>query len=88
MADITGKLSVSPNPVVNEVKINISSPAEERIQWKLIDNTGRIILQSSEHIKRGSGNSFTINMNKLSGGSYYLSVSGTGIDQKVKLQKL
>jgi glucose/arabinose dehydrogenase len=88
LADITGKLSVSPNPVVNEAKVNISSPADGRIQWKLIDNTGRIILQNSEHVKRGNGNRFTINMNKLSIGSYYLSVSGTGIDQKVKLQKL
>jgi hypothetical protein len=29
-----------------------------------------------------------INLNKFSSGIYYLSVSGAGIDQKVKLQKL
>jgi len=88
LADITGKLIVSPNPVVNEVKVNISAPADGRIQWKLIDNTSRVILQNSEHVKKGNGNSFIINMNKLSRGSYYLRVSGAGIDQKIKLQKL
>jgi hypothetical protein len=86
--DITGKLTVSPNPAVSEAKVNISSPADGRIEWKLIDNTGRVVLQNSEHVKKGNGNSFTINMNKLSSGSYYLSVSGAGIDQKVNLQKL
>jgi len=88
LADITGKLTVSPNPVVGEAKINISAPADGSIEWKLIDNTGRIILQNAEYVRKGNGNSFTINMNKLSRGSYYLSVSGAGIDQKVKLQKL
>jgi PQQ-dependent dehydrogenase (s-GDH family) len=88
LADITGKLTVSPNPVVNELKVNILAPADGRIQWKLIDNTSRVILQNSEHVKKGNGNSFIINMNKLSRGSYYLNVSGAGIDQKIKLQKL
>ena len=85
---ITGKLSISPNPVINELKVNISSPSDQKIQWKLIDNTNRVILQSSEYVRKGNGNNFTLNMSKLSRGSYYLSVSGEGIDQKVKLQKL
>jgi glucose/arabinose dehydrogenase len=88
LADITGKLTVSPNPVIGEVKVNISAPADGIILWKLIDNTSRVILQNSEHVRKGNGNIFIINMNKLSRGSYYLSISGAGIDQKVKLQKL
>jgi len=83
---ITGKLSVSPNPVINQLKVNISSPTDGRIQWKLFDNTGRVVLQNAELVRKGD-NTFTIMMNKLSKGSYYLSVSGT-IDQKIKLQKL
>ncbi|MES1218450.1 MAG: PQQ-dependent sugar dehydrogenase [Bacteroidota bacterium] len=82
------KLTVSPNPVFNETRITLSSPVNGTIRWKLFDNAGRVIQQNSEHVRQGNGNSFTINMNKLSRGSYYLSVSGAGIDQNVKLQKL
>lgn len=88
LADITGKLTVSPNPAINEVKLNITAPADGRIQWKLFDNTGRLIKQNAEHVRKGNGNSFTININKLTRGSYYLSVSGVGFDQQVKLQKM
>ena len=88
LADITGKMTVSPNPAISEVKVNISAPAEGRILWKLIDNTGRVVLQNSENVRKGYGNNFTINISKLSRGSYYLSVSGANIDQKIKLQKL
>jgi len=84
----TGKLTISPNPVINEVKVTIASPADGRAQWKLMDNVGRIILKGSENVKKGAGNNFTINMNKLSAGTYYLSVTGAGNDQEVKIQKL
>jgi hypothetical protein len=85
---ITGKLSISPNPVLTEAKVLIASPADGRIQWKLMDNIGRVILKGAEHVAKGSGNSFVIDLNRLPAGSYYLSVTGAGNDQKVKLQKL
>ena len=88
LADITGKVVVAPNPVINEMKVTISSPQDGKMQWKLIDNTGRVIMQNSTHVRKGNGNNITINMNKLANGSYYLSVNGAGIDQKIKLQKL
>jgi trimeric autotransporter adhesin len=88
LADITGNVSVSPNPAVNETKASISVPADGRIQWKLSDNIGRVFLQGTQLVKKGSGNSFPINLNKLASGTYYLTVKGAGIDQKVKIQKL
>ena len=85
---ITGKLGISPNPVLNEVKVTIASRDNGRVQWKLMDNVGRVILKGTEQVKKGDGNSFTINMNRVSAGTYYLSVTGAGNDQQVKMQKL
>jgi PQQ-dependent dehydrogenase (s-GDH family) len=84
---ITGKVAVSPNPVVNEVKVMVASPAQGNIQWKLIDNVGRILLKGIEQVSKGT-NTFNINMNRLPAGTYYLNVSGAGNDQRVKMQKL
>ena len=85
---ITGKLGISPNPVISEMKVTLTSTADGKIQWKLVDNVGRIIMKGTEQVKTGNGNNFTINMNRLPAGTYSLNVMGAGIDQKVKLQKL
>jgi hypothetical protein len=84
---ITGKMTISPNPVVNEVKVVVASPEQGEIQWKLIDNVGRIILKGTEQVSKGS-NTYNINTSRLPAGTYYLNVTGAGNDQKVKMQKL
>ncbi len=84
---ITGKVSAFPNPASNAVKVTIMTPADGKINWNLIDNTGRVIIQNSAELKKGN-NVLSINIGNLSTGFYYLSVSGAGIDQKVKLEKL
>lgn len=83
-----GKLTISPNPVINEVKVTIASPADGKLQWKLMDNVGRIISKGTESVKKGAGNNFSINMTRLPAGTYNLSVIGAGNDQNVKMQKL
>lgn len=88
MPFVTGKLGISPNPVLNEVKVTIASPDNGKVQWKLMDNVGRILLKGAQQVKKGEGNNFTINMNRLPAGTYYLSVKGAGNDQDVKIQKL
>ena len=85
---ITGKLNISPNPVISELKVTLTSIADGKVQWKLVDNVGRIIMKGAEQVKKGNGNNFTINMNRLPAGTYSLNVMGAGIDQKIKLQKL
>jgi PQQ-dependent dehydrogenase (s-GDH family) len=85
---ITGKLTISPNPVISDMKVTLTSIADGKVQWKLVDNVGRIIMKGTEQVKKGNGNNFTINMNRLPAGTYSLNVMGAGIDQKVKLQKL
>lgn len=87
LADITGRIVVSPNPAKQETQMMITASQSGRATWKLVDNSGRVVMQDVIHISRGLNN-FTINLDKLSGGLYYLNISGAGIDQNVKLQKL
>jgi hypothetical protein len=84
---ITGTMFVSPNPVINEVKVMLSSAENGKIQWKLVDNVGRTVMRGTEHVNTGVNN-FSINMSKLPSTTYYLTVTGAGNDQKVKMQKL
>jgi hypothetical protein len=84
----TGKLGISPNPVINELKVTLTSPADGKVQWKMMDNVGRVMMKGTEHVSKGAGNNFTIDMNRLPAGTYFLSVMGAGTDQKVKMQKL
>ncbi|MEO6612540.1 MAG: PQQ-dependent sugar dehydrogenase [Chitinophagaceae bacterium] len=88
LKDISAWIAVSPNPVLSEVKVNVTAPADGSAQWRLIDIMGKTILQNSTYFKKGSGNLFSVDMSKLATGSYYLKVTGEGIDQQVKLQKL
>jgi trimeric autotransporter adhesin len=87
LADITGRVSVFPNPASQKVTVSINAPAHGKVSWKLTDNTGRIVLQNTDMLRQGNNN-LQIDVNRLPGGLYYLTVAGAGIDQKVKLQKL
>ena len=84
---ITGTITISPNPVSNEVKVTLISPERGRVQWKLMDNAGRSISKGTEHVSNGTNN-FSINMSRLPAGTYYLNVNGAGNNQKIKMQKL
>jgi hypothetical protein len=86
LENITGRLTLAPNPASHEVKATITVLTEGRAKWQLIDNSGRVVLNGSVLLKPGK-NILPISINNLKGGAYYLTVSGAGIDQKVKLQK-
>jgi PQQ-dependent dehydrogenase (s-GDH family) len=87
-ADITGKVIVSPNPVTHTVNVSINAPANGKINWKLIDMTGRAVMQQSLQVRKGPGNIVSIDMSSYAGGIYYLNLNGAGINQNLKLQKL
>jgi len=86
LSDITG-LSVSPNPTSGETKMMINAAADGRVQWKLRDNHGRVVMQNRISVNKGNNN-VNINISSLSSGVYYMHVTGAGIDQHIKLQKL
>ena len=84
---ITNKITVSPNPVINETRVLLTSPESGMVNWKLVDNTGRVTLRGSAQVTKGANN-FNINMSKLPAGTYYLTVDGSGNEQQLKVQKL
>jgi trimeric autotransporter adhesin len=82
-----GAITVSPNPATNDLKATVTSPAAANASWKIVDNAGRIIMYSNTSLKKGN-NSISINIRQLAAGSYYLYISGQGIDMKTKFQKM
>jgi len=82
-----GRVIVSPNPLTTQAKVTITATSEGKAEWKMLDNSGRIMMRGTEDLRTGN-NQLLINTNKLSAGLYYLKVEGPGIDQQVKIQKL
>lgn len=87
MPYITGRVAVYPNPFADEMNVAIAVQKDQYIQWKLVDNNGRIVLQNRETVKKGN-NILHVKTQKLAAGIYYLDVSGNGINQRIKLQRL
>jgi len=65
--------SLSPNPVMNEVFLNISSAKSGSIKLAIYDLSGRITSQWTDNVREGS-NSVRFNTNKIAGGIYLLAV--------------
>jgi len=84
---IAGRVTAFPNPATEEVNVSVGAPSDGLMQWKLMDNTGRIMLHNSTQIRKGVNN-FSFNVTNLPVGLYYLHVSGAGVKQEIKLQKL
>jgi len=81
------KISVVPNPVQGISKVYITVINGGTANWKVVDNSGVVVMQNNLQLKPGA-NSLSLDMTRLAAGIYYLNVSGPGINQKVKLQKL
>ncbi len=87
LAGLTGNLTVSPNPVKDDMLITFSSPLDGKIIYKIIDNTGRVILQNTLQVKKGVLNTVPGNMHGFASGLYYLRVVGAGMTNSIKFQK-
>jgi len=87
LAYITGAAKVFPNPAADKINVTLGAVSDGQVIWKLSDNAGRTVLQNTAQAKQGRNN-FVINTSKLSSGIYYLKVSGAGVDQIIKIQKL
>jgi len=87
LASIAGKVAVTPNPTDKVAKVTMTASNAGVAKWNIADNSGRVVLQGNNQVQTGNNN-FNINVENLAAGLYYLNVSGPGISQKVKLQKL
>ena len=81
------RVTIFPNPASKDVRISLNVAIDGKVKWNLTDNAGRIILQNSAQLKKGN-NSFSIHVDHLPTGIYYLSITGAGLNQKMKLEKL
>ena len=80
-------ITVTPNPVRNNLTANIVSPITANVLIKVLDNTGRVILQKTFFVKKGFNN-FQQDISNLSSGLYYFDMSTNGIMGRTKFQKL
>jgi hypothetical protein len=81
-------VSVSPNPVSNTAQVRINPKVDGKVQWKLTDNLGRTIRASYLNVQKDNPALFYIEMEGLSQGLYYVQISGSGINKKIKVQKI
>ena len=87
LSSIKGTLTIRPNPVVNNVTVEINATAAEGVNWIITDITGKTVMQNRIQLNKGE-NSMDINLGHLPAGMYYLKVVGNNINQGLKLQKL
>jgi hypothetical protein len=80
-------MTVAPNPTTGETKMSINAVADGVVHWKVTDYSGKVVMHEVVRLRKGNNN-ISINVSKLSAGMYFLNVSGEGIDQHIKLQKL
>ncbi len=76
-----GGLALSPNPVVNSMAtVRFTSVGRDDVSFKVIDITGRVVLQQQNKVYEGN-NSISINdLDRLKAGIYLLQmVNGDGI---------
>jgi len=79
--------AIHPNPVENDVIVDIHATVAEQARWEITDIAGKTVLQHSVVLTKGK-NVITIKLANIPAGVYYLKVAGNNISQAVKLQKL
>ena len=68
-----------PNPAHNEANLVITINKPEQVQWRIIDNAGRVVQQQQWKLARGS-NYLLIDVSQMKKGIYYLELSGETIN--------
>jgi len=83
------QLTARPNPFVNSITVEISSPADQHGIVRLIDGTGKIVRMLSWNLKRGLNITTLNNLKSLPDGLYFLDVvdSEGNVMHKTKIIK-
>ncbi|WP_276503075.1 choice-of-anchor tandem repeat GloVer-containing protein [Terrimonas pollutisoli] len=80
------KVKVYPNPVGNQLGLQISSSANDRVVWKIINMSGVTVMNGQRTIAAGD-NIVGLDVTKLSRGVYLLSVQGDKINKRIQFVK-
>lgn len=75
-----------PNPVISETNITITLQKAEKVQARLINNTGQVMQTLQWNLSAGS-TSLPVNMSQLAKGLYFLEISGQSIKKQIGLVK-
>ncbi|MGZ8511502.1 MAG: T9SS type A sorting domain-containing protein, partial [Chitinophagaceae bacterium] len=75
-----------PNPVLTEMNLRIYTPQQEKIQWQLIDNIGRIIQYGRYDLSPGS-TVVSEDISRISAGVYFIKIEGKNVQKVIKIIK-
>jgi PQQ-dependent dehydrogenase (s-GDH family) len=80
-------ITISPNPVNSGLNATLNSTDAGKGNWKIIDNAGRSLMSGNLTLKKGMNN-FSVDINQLTAGTYFLHITGARMDKYTKFQKL
>jgi hypothetical protein len=75
-----------PNPAVNEINLAVVASRKEKMDYQVFDNAGRIVMQETKQVLSGI-NRFSVDINKLSAGVYYIKLSSNSNSKKLQFVK-
>ena len=76
-----------PNPVTNEINLAITSSQQQKLQWRLLDNTGRMIRYGHYNISPGI-TAISEDISSSATGVYFLQLTnGKDLQQVIRLVK-
>jgi len=81
-----GEVNIFPNPVKNKLVVSFNSLASSDVQASLFDIAGKRLIVSNFKANNGE-NSFSIDMEAIFGGLYFLEISSEGQSLKFKVVK-
>lgn len=82
----TAFINLYPNPAGNEANLMISLARDEKLQWEIVDNSGRVLRKNSQPLTAGS-TSLGIDVKGLATGIYYLRLQSSSIQKQIQFIK-
>lgn len=80
ISDISASLNiqaVKPNPVRNEVVLEVSSNSKDRVEFVVMDMSGRVVSRQQNTLQKGFNN-IPFNISALSNGRYFIQMQCRG----------
>jgi len=79
--------TVYPSPFIDRVNVAIMSASEDIARFRLMDNTGKIIMETKSSLNKGANIITLHDLEYLSNGIYIMNVQVGSVSKKIKLVK-